>query len=222
MRTSEQTDALSSAMAKAWAKLTDPVADAKNSHFGSTYAKLSAGTTVIRPALASEGLSYSQGIGKSEALGHVMITRITHASGQWQETDYPIAISAKPQAMASANTYARRHALFAAVGVAPDDDDGEGAHERAPTYDEGRKDEALRIIEQLNAPAAPGYHGASFAAKLKGEGVGHTLEQVKRFCLWLGRSKPSQMDAGAREKLIAYLASDKGAASWDDYEAACG
>jgi len=198
MRTSEQTDALSAAMAKAWAKLTDPVADAKNSHFGSTYAKLSAGTTVIRPALASEGLSYSQGIGKSEALGHVMITRITHASGQWQETDYPIAISAKPQAMASANTYARRHALFAAVGVAPDDDDGEGAHERAPTYDEGRKDEAARIIEQLNAPAAP------------------------RYCLWLGRSKPSQMDAGAREKLIAYLASDKGAASWDDYEAACG
>jgi len=34
MRTSEQTDAISAAMAKAWAKLTDPVADAKNSHFG--------------------------------------------------------------------------------------------------------------------------------------------------------------------------------------------
>ena len=147
MRTSETTAELYKALAAAQAELTDPNASAKNDHFGSTYAKLSDGTGIIRPVLAKHGLSYTQGLQyRSPDLGGLtMITRIAHASGEWQETDYPVVSDGKnPQKQASANTYARRHALFGAVGIAPsDDDDGERASGRGGKASEDAFNEGI-------------------------------------------------------------------------------
>ena len=60
-------------------------------------------------------------------------TRLSHASGQWFESEWPVCkLPAQPQAIGSAMTYARRYSLFALVGIAGEDDDGEAAN-AAPT-----------------------------------------------------------------------------------------
>jgi len=56
-------------------------------------------------------------------------TRIIHSSGEWIASQYPLAAYAKPQEQGSAITYARRYALGALAGLAPEDDDGKAAQE---------------------------------------------------------------------------------------------
>lgn len=58
----------------------------------------------------------------------VLVTRLTHASGQWFESLYPLPSNGGPQQLGSAITYARRYALAAMLSVVADeDDDGEVA-----------------------------------------------------------------------------------------------
>ena len=233
MRTSETTAELYKALAAAQAELTDPAASAENDHFKSKYAKLSDGTGIIRPVLASHGLSYSQGLQyrAPELGGLTMVTRIAHASGEWMETDYPVTSDPKnPQRQASANTYARRHALFGAVGIAPspsDNDDGERASGRGgkaaeDAFNEGSRAGRAWAIKQILAKARDGYHGAGAAKALKDAGVDHSLEHVKLWCLWLGKDKPSRMQAAQLDAAIKFLSSPKGAESWETFAAECG
>lgn len=57
----------------------------------------------------------------------ILVTQLTHASGQWIRGYYPI-ISTKqdPQALGSALTYARRYAYMAIIGLAAEDEDDDG------------------------------------------------------------------------------------------------
>src|SRR5690606_24979315 len=58
----------------------------------------------------------------------VLITRLVHESGEWIAGKYPIhPVKADPQGEGSALTYARRYALMAIAGIAPEDDDGNAA-----------------------------------------------------------------------------------------------
>lgn len=125
MNTSKQINEIASALAKAQAEIQNPAKDNKNSHFGNKYADLAGGLATIRPTLAKHGLSVVQ---LTHADGDMVTlhTRIMHSSGQWLEATYPVCRLGKHQEMGSALTYARRYALFAAVGVAGDDDDDDG------------------------------------------------------------------------------------------------
>ena len=56
-----------------------------------------------------------------------------HSSGQWVDSSYVMPVSKlDAQAVGSAITYARRYALAAMVGVAPEDDDGNNAAKNPP------------------------------------------------------------------------------------------
>lgn len=69
-------------------------------------------------------------------------TLLAHASGQWISSDLTMTAQRQikdgggwekldtPQAIGSCITYARRYALAAMAGVAPEDDDAEGAQGR--------------------------------------------------------------------------------------------
>lgn len=229
MRTSEKTDKLCPALAKAYLNLTDPQVDAENDHFDSKYAKLSTGTAIVRPVLAAEDLFYVQGA-KKDPEGWVLVTRIVHSSGQWQETDYPLITDKNPQKQASANTYARRHALFAALGLAPiDDDDGKTAsstqskEDAEKAYQDGAAAGRRWAVQQyFDKKKVDGFNGVSFASKLKKAGVPHSLELVKMWRIYRGMQKPSLMKAADREGLAALLASAKGKAAWKEFEKACG
>ena len=58
---------------------------------------------------------------------------LAHASGEWMRGTLTIPLAkVDAQAYGSATTYARRYALAAFVGVAPEDDDGNAATAAAP------------------------------------------------------------------------------------------
>ena len=150
MRSSETTGKLSEALARAQAKITGAKKDSANPFFHSHYADLASVWDACRVPLTENGLAISQSP-MTEYLGDPQIvtvkaasgqdrsvvkiatklsvvTRLSHASGEWLEgTVSAMLPSGDPQSVGSAITYLRRYALASMVGVAPEDDDGEGA-----------------------------------------------------------------------------------------------
>lgn len=127
MATSEHVNELFAALAKAQGAIINPSKDSRNPHFNSSYADLSSGINAIRLALTSQNIGFVQ---LTRLDGDVLMldTRLTHASGQWIESTFPVCrFPSKPQETGSALTYARRYSLFAMVGIAGDDDDGNEA-----------------------------------------------------------------------------------------------
>ena len=123
MITSEQINELAAALAKAQGQIQAASRDNENPHFRSRYADLASVWNACRVALSLNGLAVLQGpalVGQ----GVSVTTRLLHSSGQWAESTLVLPMDkATAQGAGSAITYARRYALAAMVGVAPDDDD---------------------------------------------------------------------------------------------------
>ena len=127
MKSSEQTNEISAALAKAQGAINNPGKKATNPHFNSQYADLSGGINAIREGMSANGLAVIQA---PRVEGDVLMldTRLTHSSGQWVECEYPVCkFPIQPQVMGAAMTYARRYCLFSIVGIAGEDDDGNTA-----------------------------------------------------------------------------------------------
>ncbi len=129
MKMSDSIKNLAAAMAKMQGALDSAKKTESNPFFKSTYADLTSVVTTLKPVLATNGLSYTQGICSNEH-GHVgCVTVIMHESGEWLEHEpfyLPLA-KMDPQGGGSAATYSRRYSLSAAFGVTADDDDGNSA-----------------------------------------------------------------------------------------------
>lgn len=133
MRTSDSIAALAAALAKAQASMAGAKKDATNPHFRSRYADLASVWEACRDALTRNGLSVVQMTEPQDGDSVCVTTRLMHASGEWIEGDLVIpVVKADAQGYGSALTYARRYALAAAVGVAPEDDDGNAAAAAKP------------------------------------------------------------------------------------------
>jgi hypothetical protein len=150
VKTSDNIAELAAALAKAQGEMKNATLNKVNPHFKSKYADLAGIRDTVIPALSKNGLAVVQGTAV-EGGQLVVTTRLVHASGQWMESQYPIAID-KPQAMGSAYTYAKRYSLSAMCCIAADEDDDANAAQTAPHA----KPEAM--------PAANGTAGASKAA----------------------------------------------------------
>lgn len=103
------------------------------------YADLQAIMQAVRPALNANGLFVGQKVRNADG-GLVVETFLAHQSGEtysFGELFMPVGASKGmnlAQAFGSAETYARRYALSAALGVvADDDDDGQSAGSRSQT-----------------------------------------------------------------------------------------
>jgi len=99
-----------------------------NPHFRSRYADLSACIEAVIDALHDNGLALSQVTHPCET-GVIVETLLIHESGD-QITFGRLHVPAAkqdPQGYGSALTYARRYSLMAAMGIAPEDDDGNAA-----------------------------------------------------------------------------------------------
>lgn len=92
-----------------------------------SYAKLSTISEAVLPLLSECGLSWTARpmLGSDGKL--VLRYRCMHASGEYLEGDYPIKGEGGPQAVGGALTYARRYALCAFLGIAPEEDDDAAA-----------------------------------------------------------------------------------------------
>jgi hypothetical protein len=151
MKTSENIDAISAALAKAQGEIQNPVKNRENPHFRSSYADLAGGLDTIRPALSKHGISFVQ-MTSIDGDMIVLHTRLMHA-GQWLEGLYPVGKVSKPQEMMSALTYAKRAGLFAAAGVAGEDDDDDGGNSAGTIEPSRRKHDSAGAKAQAAAHA---------------------------------------------------------------------
>lgn len=150
MKTSEQTDKIDAALAKAQAEMTNPVYDSTNPHFKSKYASLAGVRNAIIPVFAKHGVACVQElVHHDNKIG--CATRLSHA-GQWIEFEPFFVPTGKndAQGFGSASTYARRYSLQAVAGVSGDEDDDANAVS-AP----GKSKTQKPITEPLSGPIAP-------------------------------------------------------------------
>jgi hypothetical protein len=123
MKTSNETDKIDAALARAQAEMTNPAFDSTNPHFKSKYASLAAVRNGIIPILARHGIACVQELLHEE--GKVGCATRLSCAGQWIEFApfYLPPSKGDAQGYGSASTYARRYSLQAVAGVAGDEDD---------------------------------------------------------------------------------------------------
>ncbi len=164
---------LATALALAQAEITPAAKDTENPFFHRRYADLASVWDACRGPLAKNGLSVIQ-CPTAEGASVTVVTALLHSSGEYITSSLTITsqrqtrdgggweVVSSPQAIGSTITYARRYALAAMVGVAPDDDDGEAAQGRgaappprpAPRPTTAVKPPAERFTQRAEAIAA--------------------------------------------------------------------
>ncbi len=134
MLTSQSLELLATSLALAQGELGDATKSSTNPAFKSKYADLAEVLQTIRPTLAKHGLSFVQGTGYDPTTKHATVTtRLMHKSGEFIEDQLTVKVGKDDaQGLGSAITYGRRYALAAMIGIAQDDDDGNGASTKAP------------------------------------------------------------------------------------------
>lgn len=135
---SDKTDELFKAFAKFQGELDNATKNANNPGVKNKYADLAQCINTAKPVLASNGLGVSQMLGCSADGKQTLITILTHESGQYMSSEFPLvdamlqgqAGKNPAQVLGSAITYQRRYAFAAIIGMAQQDDDG---HSVTPT-----------------------------------------------------------------------------------------
>jgi hypothetical protein len=133
-RSSENIGTIAAALAKAQLELTNPAKSLVGTLPGMTpngdrsfrYAPLSSGLDLVRKSLGRHEIATVQTTAIDDTAGIVRLTTVlAHASGEWISSEWPVcgvSETGVPQRMGAALTYARRHSLFALVGIAGEDD----------------------------------------------------------------------------------------------------
>jgi len=123
MKTSESIKEIATALSKAQSEFEAITKDAANPFFKSKYATLDAIIKTVKPTLAKNGLSVTQGNETTES-GIIVTTYLMHSSGEWVESELSMpVVKNDPQGYGSAITYGRRYAYSAILGVATEEDD---------------------------------------------------------------------------------------------------
>lgn len=112
-----------------------------------TYADLAAVSAAILPLLSKHGLAWITLPTLDDSGKFVLRYELRHVSGEEAVGSYPLPTSGRPQEMGSAITYARRYALCAVTGVAPEDDDDNAATAEQSAAARERKADALRTLQ---------------------------------------------------------------------------
>jgi hypothetical protein len=162
---------LVTALVKVQKELRGYKEDSKNPFFNSSYGDLSSVWAAVRDPLTKNGLAIIQTNEGCDDRGRQKLrTILAHESGEWIDSMIAIRPTKEdPQQSGSAITYARRYSLAAIVGVAPEDDDAEGAMDRTAEAKERirkaaqkaaqKKADAMsapqRGTEQMSAPQQP-------------------------------------------------------------------
>ena len=159
MRTSQTVTELSKALSAAQGEFPEihrdkevKVATAKG-QYAFKYAELSSIIEATKKIMAKHGLSIMSAPASSPE-GLVLTTRLSHASGEWVEGDFPLDKGMRPQDLGSQLTYFRRYAITGLLHIATDDDvDGGGeVQEHKSVGKPGVRENPTRTVKP---PAAP-------------------------------------------------------------------
>ena len=144
---------IATALVKAQKAFGPALKSSTNPHFRSRYADLSACVEAVIEGLNGAGIALIQRTSE-DLTGVTVETVFIHESGEMLECGklHVPASKQDPQGYGSALTYARRYSLSAAVGVAPEDDDGNAAVAAKPNAkDWSKHSEALSAATTLDA-----------------------------------------------------------------------
>lgn len=153
---SPQLGQLAAALAKAQGDIRNAAKDRENPHFKSSYATLASVWDACREPLSKNGLAVIQRVNVTGE-GVLLTTMLVHSSNEFIRDRLLMPIAQRTaQGVGSAITYARRYALAAIVGVAPEDedDDGNTASGRDYRAPEPRQSATSRAKEELKAKVA--------------------------------------------------------------------
>lgn len=157
IETSQSTEKLDAALAKAQAEMEVAIKGKVNPAFRTKYADLHSVWEAIRPALSRHGVSITQWPVHSEDGRVHMVTRIAHA-GEWIRAQFSIPVAKQDaHGFGSAISYLRRFCSSAALGVVSDevgDDDGNGA--ARPAARSSAPDAAPELLGKAKAAAIDG------------------------------------------------------------------
>jgi len=157
MKTSESIVNIAQALLKAQRAITFAVKDSKNPHFKSTYADLGSVINACTAALNESGIVFMQMPSPSEPGTIALTTRLLHSSGEWIEDTATCPLQkVDPQGYGSANTYLRRYALAAAVGLYQDDDDGNAASAGTTKAEEVNRTQVMKVRSSIQAHIVAG------------------------------------------------------------------
>jgi len=116
------------ALVAAQAEMEPARKQAENPHLRSKYADLASVMAACMSALHNHGFAVIQPTVQDENGGQFVETVLLHTSGEKLSCRVPLIIGKNDmQGLGSAMTYARRYGLMTMAGIAPEDDDGEGA-----------------------------------------------------------------------------------------------
>jgi hypothetical protein len=192
---SPELDQLATALAVAQGSMQGAVKDRTNPAFKSSYADLASTWDACRVALSTNGLAVSQHPGRLEDGSVTVTTMLLHKSGQ-HITSVCSALprDASPASVGSVVTYLRRYGLAAAVGVSPEDDDGQAASQPAAPYAPAQR-----------VPAPVQRVADAFAGKVESvERLAPVLSSVDPSCptcsgpMWDNRPKKASGDANPK------------------------
>ncbi len=182
--------------------VTDSSAQAGNR---GTYKYLSLSTLLqrVKPVFAKRGIMFRQevvntpGDAAKMQLGEVRTIVFDADGNDIQVGAYPFVVSADPQAIGSAVTYARRYSLYAALGIFPEkDDDGAAAKSYSTQqHDNGSAESITRMDADalLQLAQQRGVDLQQFAIQTLGRQL-NRLSDIRRSEL----TKLSQALGGAR------------------------
>jgi hypothetical protein len=124
---------ISAALVKAQKEFGPALKTSSNPHFRSKYADLSACVEAVIDGLNNNGIFLMQPTHLCED-GVIVETLFIHESGEQMSAGklHVPASKQDAQGYGSTLTYARRYALMAACGIAPEDDDGNAASKKPP------------------------------------------------------------------------------------------
>jgi hypothetical protein len=173
-RSSETIGAIAAALAKAQIELTNPEKSLTGTLFSESpredgrtfrYASLSSGLEIVRKCLGKHEIAAVQATEIDKESGLIRLTTtLAHASGEWISSEWPVCPVTEtnaPHRLGAALTYARRHSLFALVGIAGDDDRdapdlaGQSPGGRTGLSGSGSATAALSAASPSNAPTPP-------------------------------------------------------------------
>lgn len=128
MNKSELIGDLALAMSKAQGEMAGAKKDSKGNY--GKFADLASVWEAARASLSKNDLAVIQTtIPNSEGIS--VVTTLMHKTGQWISGELFLpALKKDPQGFGGAMTYCRRYALAAILGIAPEDDDGQGATDK--------------------------------------------------------------------------------------------
>jgi len=139
MKCSESIAQLAKALSIAQYEMEGAKKASVNPHLKTKYADISSVWEAARKPLFDNGLSVVQTTLPSQDGAHVETT-LLHASGEYVSGELFIPAQKKDaHGFGSALTYARRYALMAMLGIAPEDDDGSAAVQPAKEQKEQPK-----------------------------------------------------------------------------------